>query len=262
MRRALLPAVALAAVVLAPAIALAHPLGNFTVNTYAGIVLSPGEVRIDYVLDMAEIPTVQAMPELDPDGDGAVSSAEAAAWASDRAPELLGGLALAVDGRPVAMRVSGSRLELLPGQGGLSILRLEATFEGPIATEGDLSFHDANAADRVGWHEVTAAGVDGVALRGSDVPDTSPSNRLRAYPNDLLSSPLDVREATVRFAPGRSVSSTPAATDAAASSARPGVTGGAFADLVERTGPLMLLALLLAFAFGALHALGPGHGKT
>ena len=45
-------------------------------------------------------------------------------------------------------------------------------------------------------------------------------------------------------------------------SSRPDVTGGAFAGLVGRTGPFMLVALLLAFGFGALHALGPGHGKT
>jgi hypothetical protein len=32
--------------------AIAHPLGNFTVNRYAGIELTPGEVRIEYVLDM------------------------------------------------------------------------------------------------------------------------------------------------------------------------------------------------------------------
>jgi ABC-type nickel/cobalt efflux system permease component RcnA len=40
------------------------------------------------------------------------------------------------------------------------------------------------------------------------------------------------------------------------------VIGGSFADLVERSGPLMLVALLLAAGFGAVHALGPGHGKT
>jgi ABC-type nickel/cobalt efflux system permease component RcnA len=262
MRRALLLLGAIAAAVLAPAVALAHPLGNFTVNASAGIVLSPGTVRVDYVLDMAEIPTVQAMPTLDADGDGTVSSAEAASWASDRAPELLAGLTLTVDGEPVALHVSGAHLELLPGQGGLSILRLEAAFDGATTSEGELSFHDANYADRIGWHEVTAAGVGGVAVRGSSVPAASPSDRLRSYPRDLLSSPLDVREAGLRFAPGRSISVPTSGPDAEGSSARPGVVGGAFANLVERTGPLMIVALLLAFAFGALHALGPGHGKT
>ena len=35
---------------------LFRSLGNFTVNRYAGIELTPGEVRIDYVVDLAEIP--------------------------------------------------------------------------------------------------------------------------------------------------------------------------------------------------------------
>ena len=41
--------------------ALAHPLGNFTVNRYSGIHVSPHELRVDYVVDLAEIPTFQEM---------------------------------------------------------------------------------------------------------------------------------------------------------------------------------------------------------
>ena len=51
---------ALAALVLgAPGAAQAHPLGNFTVNRYAGIELSGGRAYIHYVLDLAEVPTFQ-----------------------------------------------------------------------------------------------------------------------------------------------------------------------------------------------------------
>jgi ABC-type nickel/cobalt efflux system permease component RcnA len=71
-----------------------------------------------------------------------------------------------------------------------------------------------------------------------------------------------VREASFAFAAGASATAETGADPAATSSGRPGVAGGAFAGLVGRTGPLMLLALALAFGFGALHALGPGHGKT
>ncbi len=35
----------------------AHPLGNFTINHYSRIELSPERLRVRYVLDMAEIPT-------------------------------------------------------------------------------------------------------------------------------------------------------------------------------------------------------------
>lgn len=264
MLRRTLPLLAvIAGVLLLPGVAFAHPLGNFTVNTSAGIVLSPGAVSIDYVLDMAEIPTVQAMPELDADGDGSVTEGELSAWGSARAPELLAGLTLEVDGRPVALEVSSAAVELLAGQGGLDILRLEATYSGDVdGAEGELAFTDDNFRGRVGWHEVTAIGGDGVALAVSNVPTTSVSDRLRTYPDDLLSSPLEVREATLSFAPGASAPASPVAVGAADPSVRPGVVGGAFADLVDRTGPLMIVALLLAVGFGALHALGPGHGKT
>jgi ABC-type nickel/cobalt efflux system permease component RcnA len=96
----------------------------------------------------------------------------------------------------------------------------------------------------------------------SSVPDRSASNALLSYPPDLLASPLDVHEAALSFRPGSGATS-PAATGVVeANGSRPDVTGGAFAGLVGRTGPFMLVALLLAFGFGALHALGPGHGKT
>ena len=261
LRRALVFAGVVAAVLSAPAAAIAHPLGNFTVNRYAGIELTPDEVRIDYVLDLAEIPTVQVRPEIDADADGDVTDAERAAWAARTAPTLLANLTLTVDGRPVPLDVISSSMRFRPGQGGLDILRLEATFAGPVASTGELAFADANFADRIGWAEVTAAGADGAAVAGSSVPARSVSNALLSYPQDLLSSPLDVHEATLSFHPGTSAAA--ASTNGAlANGSRPDVTGGAFAGLVGRTGPFMLVALLLAFGFGALHALGPGHGKT
>jgi nickel/cobalt transporter (NicO) family protein len=257
-----------AALLLMPAMAFAHPLGNFTVSTSAGIVLSPGSVRIDYVVDLAEIPTVQVMPQLDRDGDGAPSEAERTAWASATARELVSNVSVAVGGDPVALEIVSARAELLPGQGGLDVLRLEVVFDGRVPEVGELAFHDANFTDRLGWHEVTASASGGVALERSSVPATSPTDRLRAYPRDLLSSPLDVRDATLSFASGVSApagSSSGSEVASMSGDAPPGPAGGvdgAFARVVDRTGPLMLLAIVLSFGVGALHALGPGHGKT
>ena len=47
------------AVLMAPATASAHPLGNFTVNRYAGIEIAGSEIYLRYALDLAEIPTYQ-----------------------------------------------------------------------------------------------------------------------------------------------------------------------------------------------------------
>jgi ABC-type nickel/cobalt efflux system permease component RcnA len=247
------------AILVLPGIASAHPLGNFTVNLYAGIRLAPGEVRVDHVVDMAEIPTVQVTPEIDSDGDGILSDAERSAWAVSTAHELATNLSVTVDGEPIALEVVSAAVDLRPGQSGLDVLRLESTFAGSVADAGDLHLRDGNFADRVGWREVTAIGTEGTALVASSVPARSVTDRLFSYPQDPLSSPLDVREAAVTFEPG--VAAPVEEGGGPGSAERSGTIGGAFAELAGGSSP-MVLALLLAFAFGALHALGPGHGKT
>jgi len=71
MTRSLL--VAITSAVLAAAagsVASAHPLGNFTINHYAGVTVRPDSVIVDYVIDMAEITAFQETTAIDRDGDG------------------------------------------------------------------------------------------------------------------------------------------------------------------------------------------------
>ncbi|HYF11306.1 MAG TPA: sulfite exporter TauE/SafE family protein [Actinomycetota bacterium] len=261
LRRAL-PVLVVAGVLLVPATASAHPLGNFTINTSAAIEISPGEVRVRYVVDMAEIPTVQARAELDANGDDEISAVERSTWASATAAGLADGLVLEVDGAATPLVLREASASLLPGQGGLEVLRIDASFVADVgADRATIAFEDANYDGNVGWREVSATAVDGARVLDADVPAASPTGGLRSYPEDLLSSPLDVRTATVTFAPG-GVAGDGAAGPEDATSSRPSVAGGALADLVDRTGGLMLLALAIAFGFGAVHAVGPGHGKT
>ncbi len=263
-RRGVVLAVFIGVVTSWPAPALAHPLGNFTVNTYAGIHLVPGQARIEYVVDMAEIPTFQALAEIDSNGDGAGSPSELTSWAQGQASDLADGLSLRFGGSKVPLTITSTSAGYLPGQGGLQTLRLEASLSAPLGTEeGTFEFEDPNYAGHVGWHEVTAAGEDGVRLGSSDVPAQSISDALQSYPQDLLASPLDVTAASGSFEPGRSLTvAGPSATEAA-DPGRPLIDAGPFAALAGNRGlPLVALALLLAVAFGAWHALLPGHGKT
>ncbi len=241
--------------------AYAHPLGNFTTNVYSGLHVMPGQVRVDYVVDLAEIPAFQAIQAMDADGDDRADEAELQTWADARAAEWLTGLALAVDGADLDLRVLGARARLQPGQGGLDILRFEGEFAADAPAEGTLAYEDANFDGQIGWREITAVGHDGAALSGSSVPVDSVSDALRSYPDDLLSSPLDVRVATTSFAPGASVPSSGSQSDDTAG--RPGVEGGPFAGLLANEGAwLMLVGIAIAVALGAWHALLPGHGKT
>ncbi|MYX58978.1 nickel transporter, partial [Streptomyces sp. SID8382] len=83
-----------ALVVLSAGSAEAHPLGNFTVNRYDGLVVTPGTLRIDHVEDLAEIPSAQAKPEIDRDGDDALSGRELGAWAARRCADAAEGARL------------------------------------------------------------------------------------------------------------------------------------------------------------------------
>ena len=242
--------------------ALAHPLGNFTVNRYAGVVVGPSEIRVDYVLDLAEIPTFQAIGEIDLDGDEQASEAELAAWAERRAVELADGLTVEVAGSRVGLSPTATSARLEPGQGGLETLRLEAALAGSqVATGGVVTVRDDNELAAIGWREITLAGADGFAVREASVPVASTSERLRSYPEDLLSSPLDVSSATGSFALGTGPGTIEA--EGGADALAPGTaTGDPLAGVLGRSGPLVAVGLLIAIGFGAWHAVLPGHGKT
>jgi nickel/cobalt exporter len=243
--------------------ASAHPLGNFTINLYSGLVLDPDRLVVNYVVDMAEIPTVQEMFRIDADGDGSPSAAEGASYAARKAEQLVAAVTASQEGRSIALRVRSSSVSFPPGQAGLPTLRLEAVFEGAAAGTAPIEFRDANYGDRIGWREITAVGADGQAVRTSSVPARSISEALRRYPESLLSSPLRVTSADVTVEPGTAVRAPAGQDPGGAPDAQTG--SSAFAGLATWTGlslPVFLAALLLAAGFGAGHALLPGHGKT
>src|SRR2546425_4931905 len=267
MRR--LSLVAVTSAVLAAAgggVASAHPLGNFTINHYAGLAVRPDTVIIDYVIDMAEIPAFQERSAIDRDGDGVLSEAELAAYGAARCVALRSGLSVRIDGHGLPLSMAGATATLPVGQAGLSTLRLGCLYSTPLGVETSdrsrlLEFADVNYAERIGWREITARG-DGVHLDTS-LPTTSLSARLSAYPQDLLASPLDVRRGAIRF-----TGAGPAMDPATPAQRGPAIDGRPADPLASLIGqaevsPIgVLAALLLALGLGAFHALTPGHGKT
>jgi nickel/cobalt exporter len=266
LRRALAVAALAGTLALWPAAAaFAHPLGNFTVNHYAGLEAAPGELRIVYAIDIAEIPTQQLRAGQDADGDGQVSAAELQTWADRTGARVASDLHVSVDGAPLTLTYRCGTAGFRAGQAGLNVTRFEGLLTSPMGERGHVEVEDTTDADRTGWHEITAAGVDGRTVSASSVPAASVSDELRRYPQELLSSPLKVTAASFDVAPGSSdaAPTSSCGAGAVAIGARPGVEGGPFAGLVTNRGlPLVALALVLAVAFGAWHALLPGHGKT
>ncbi|MFJ5155778.1 nickel transporter [Streptomyces sp. NPDC088353] len=253
-------AVACAFALVPAGVASAHPLGNFTVNRYDGLVASPGVLRVDHVEDLAEIPATQAKPDIERIG--------LTAWARQRCEKAARDSTVTVDGRTVALTAHGSHARVRPGQAGLDTLRVECGLSAPLpeGATAAVGFRGAEASSGPGWREITARG-DRMTLTASDVPKTSVSRELTVYPARLLSSPADTSAASLRVRPGG-----PALADerrdAPASSVLPRGADRwtrALDDLVARhdlTLGFAALALVVAVGLGALHALAPGHGKT
>jgi nickel/cobalt exporter len=250
--------------------AAAHPLGNFTVNHYNGLRIEASRIVDTAVVDWAEIPTTQLAHGVDADGDTRTTAAERAAYAARRCAEVAAALELEVDGTPSAFRSERTTFEFRPGVAGLRTARLSCRLiaDARLDGGGTVVFRDGFESHRVGWREVTAD-AEGVHLERSPVPERSISDQLRRYPDDLLSSPLDVRGATltVRPGPGQSPTGPGAITVAGPGWAERtvGRVTARFNDLVGRkdlTVGVGLLAVALSVLLGASHALLPGHGKT
>ncbi|MDQ6712783.1 MAG: hypothetical protein M3Z28_06285 [Candidatus Dormibacteraeota bacterium] len=235
--------------------AFAHPLGNFTVNHYSRIHLAGNQVAVLYVLDLAEIPAFQERQRIDDD----------AGYLDRQIADLARGLSLQADGKPVALAVADHSVQFLPGQGGLQVMRLEINLTSASFSGGghQASYRDGNYAGRLGWKEIVVQ-ASGEQLQGASVPSESASQELRQYPQDRLTSPLNVTQASFRFIAGPTDATRPVtALGTAAKSAR--FVQDRFAALIapkDMSLPLLGFSLMLAIVLGGLHALTPGHGKA
>jgi nickel/cobalt transporter (NicO) family protein len=252
-RRALVVAVlALVFLGLASPGSMAHPLGNFTVNHLAKVKVSSDRVDVAYILDQAEIPTFQERDE-----------PRSELLASKRA-EVARGLILSVDGGEVPLELaSSSKLTHPKGQGGLVTTRLELDLSAVVDDARKVELQDRTFADRVGWKAIVAEAGEGTAVR-TNAPSGDPTHGLHRYPQNLLSSPLDRRSAAFKVQPGDGSLVAPRGEGERTVTTRD-ASGQGFAGLFDDAAAgegVLVLMLLAAFGWGALHALSPGHGKA
>ncbi len=180
--------------------AAAHPLGNFTTNTAAAIVVTPDAVEVAYVVDLAEIPALRVVQELDADGSGAVEGGEGGGAPGPRVRRAGRG-ALPRGGRPGRRPGGGGDRPRVPtGEAGLPTLRLTCDLRAPAAGR-TVELRDGNLDGRVGWREVTATGR-GVALEDRDVPAVSSTGGLRRYPRRGSRHPWTCARARLVVGPG------------------------------------------------------------
>jgi len=284
---------------LVPTVAVAHPLGNFTINGYAEVRVEPDRVLLDVVIDQAEIPSFLARQDFDVDGDGSISDEETEAGRIASCRLIARSVELTADGATLELVTLEAGLSFPPGVGGLSTMRQTCAFEARLAsqiTDGPtrITYDDGSSSERLGWREIVArgSGVTLTAVEG-ELRESSVSQRLLSYPDDLIATPLvderlvvdatlggptlaafDVPDADPL--PGAIAEASPSASATPAPSATPvasipaAVVPGGVSDAelpsifreADLTPLVIVLSLLAAAGLGAGHALTPGHGKT
>jgi nickel/cobalt exporter len=251
MRRVLLLAALALLAIAAPA--GAHPLGNFSINHLTVVRASSDRVDVRYVLDQAEIPTFQ---------ERGLSPARVL---ERKRAEVARGVTLTVGDRPVALSLRpGGRVDFPRGAGGLRTTRVELLLNARVAPRGKVVVRDATFAGRVGWRAVLAEPGRGTAVR-SDVTSADPTRRLRVYPSALLASPANRTVAHLRVTSGAGTVTPPRGDGATGTTTTDRGAGDGLGSVFERAADgqgVLLLLLLAAFGWGAVHALSPGHGKA
>ncbi len=261
----------------AAGVANAHPLGNFTVNQFARVEAGVDLVRVHYVVDMAEIPALQALQAADATGQGAPSPAELNDYLAGILTRYADGIHVSADGDRLPLRKTAATITTPPGMAGLRTLRVESDWiadfpQGAVQSVRMLRFENENYLDRIGWREVVITAAAGTSVFDSSASGTSASDELRAYPEESLAAALDERVATFAVAVGATPvgaapllgrEGQPIVPTREQEPAAPARDRLAELISIKRLTPgLAALGLLIATALGAAHALSPGHGKT
>ena len=111
-------------------------MGNFSVSHYAKLQPSAKGVELQYVLDLAEIPTFQMLNDWKI--DRSASQAELESHASAQARLWLNNLDISVDGRTVHPKIESVKAVIADGAGNLPILRIPPA---PILTHKAANSH-------------------------------------------------------------------------------------------------------------------------
>jgi nickel/cobalt transporter (NicO) family protein len=263
---------------LAAIVLTAHPMGNFSVSHFTRFDINKKVVNVTYVLDLAEIPTYQLMRDwnLDPSADAKIPQSTLDEKAKAQAQEWIKHLDFTSNGATLQPKIESTKIKLSDGAGGMHVSRIETALHLENV-QGQLAFEDRNYPDRAGWKEIVIASSDDTPIIQASHSGTDRSKALTEYPSDpTLTPPQDLRASiewhvdapviVTKIVPIEQPSPPP--TEAAPKPAPvPGeVTRGDYLSrmLSQHDIPfnVMLIGIAVAFAFGALHAKSPGHGKT
>jgi ABC-type nickel/cobalt efflux system permease component RcnA len=245
----------------------AHPLGNFSVNQYSRLEVEGKQIKIRQVLDLAEIPTFQEQVLIDTDKNGTLEQKELEAYAERLTPQILANLFLTINNQPLALRAESNEVRTENGAGNLPTLKIKWNLHADLPNTEKINqvrFENKNYAERLGWNEIVINQIGSIKIFDSTAFGSGITDELKAYPQETLDAPLTERAAQFSFSNG-AVPETARLLQNRDGHTSVAVQRDRFAELIavqEITFPVIAFGLLLAFGFGAMHALSPGHGKA
>ena len=260
-----------------------HPMGNFTISHYARFQVGGKGVDVTYVLDLAELPTMNLLQLWDLDRNSPAADLERRA--TEQAREWASHLDITSDGKPVAVHFLNSNLVIADGAGNLPILRITSHLHLDAAP-GQLLYEDHNYPERAGWKEIVIQPAKGAAIARASQGGQDSSKALSEYPQDpTVAPPQDLRASIDWIVSQPLVPVAPPAVPVIVAIAQPkAIPTPAPATMTPKAAPAgavvkgdyisrmlhnrelglgtILILIAVAFGLGAGHALTPGHGKT
>jgi nickel/cobalt transporter (NicO) family protein len=262
-------------------------MGNLSVNHYARLEPGAKGVNVFYVLDLAEIPTFELTQSWNVAKDSPKPVLDAKA--AEQVRMWLSNLSFTEGGKPLSARLESTELSIVDGAGNMPVFRIASKIH-VIASGGRFEYEDRNFPTRAGWREIVIKPAAGADVSRASKGDADISQGLTSYPQDPTKAPpqdtrgwfewtpvagtvSQVRKPVViaEAAPAPLPSAPPVTNsprDVRPPESQSSGTVKRNDEIARILGlktiswPLMATLLALAFWFGALHALEPGHGKT
>ena len=260
-----------------PSLALAHPMGNFSINHYSRLAPGLRAIEVEYIIDMAEIPVFQVMQQtgiVPKTGDPSL-----APYLAREGEQLKARLTLTANGHPLTLITESRQVIFPPGAGGLPTMKMgfayRAALPRPVgAAPFSILYRDDNFTGHAGWKEIIAVAGAGATIVTSSVPAIDRSRGLTNYPTDMLHSPPQTLETSLTFRaatpgdldqPQSVLASGAPSVDLSLQANRQSTPKNAFTQLITSNRADMaffIMAALIAAVLGGFHAFEPGHGKT
>lgn len=243
------------ATLLGPPAASAHPLGQNSINHLTLVRISSDRIALLYILDQAEFLTLRQRD---------LTEEQIIAF---KLEEVQRRLSVIVDGKRRTPRSVGDpEIEYAPGIGGLPTMRLELPLEVRTSDPRGVELRDLTYTDFPGLVGIKVEPGTGTAVRVTE--DTSdPTDNLRTYEGVSRANIPANRRLKMKVKPGPGIARGPNGELVKFEAPPPpgSSSGDVFTRLFEDAAQgdgVFIAFLLAAFAWGALHALSPGHGKA